>query len=415
MGQAIIEGLEARALLSGNVTAVVVGGDLVISGDGARNRIVVNGLGLAAGEVRVQTADESTTVNGGELEIFTGVTGDVRVTLGGAADTVTVQDLAVAGELRIDGGRSSDTVMVNRVEVDGAFAVRGRSGDEVVNVLDSTVGGAAEVRTDEGDDRVVLDSNTFEDKAVLLGGAGDDSFDVETSTFAKGRTVNGQVGRDAVLTAVEAEYAFTSRRLGWQDGFSDYPVGKEAEWELDSGLRTAPAELGWAGKGFLLSGKNHSDDLFMFLKRQLGPEQGLAANTEYQVRFAITYATNDGTGSFGIGGSAGDSVYLRAGATTAEPKRVQSEGDWRMDVDKGDQATGGRDISVVGTITHGEPAGEPTDAPRPFREVTRTHVHTATVKTDAQGRMWVIVGTDSGFEGVTTIYVKSVALRLLPV
>jgi hypothetical protein len=53
--------------------------------------------------------------------------------------------------------------------------------------------------------------------------------------------------------------------------------------------------------------------------------------------------------------------------------------------------------------------------PPKFREVRRTHVHPVAVKADAQGKLWVILGTDSGFEGVTTVYVKSVSVRVMAV
>jgi hypothetical protein len=45
----------------------------------------------------------------------------------------------------------------------------------------------------------------------------------------------------------------------------------------------------------------------------------------------------------------------------------------------------------------------------------KTHVHTARLKTDAQGNLWVIVGTDSGFEGTTAVYFQSINVRLVEV
>lgn len=415
MSGGMIERLEARRLLAGNVTVSVVDGDLIVSGDGLRNRIQIDAMGLEAGEVRVRPVDESTLVNGDTLAILTGVTGDLRISLGGAADTLSVRDLAVAGDLQIDGGRSSDSILLNRVTVSGALSVRGRFGDDAITVLDSRVGGRSTILGDDGNDRLILDQSTFLQNVTVHGGRGVDAISVDTAKLGKGSSVGAQPGDDEIVTGIDADYAFTSRRLGWQPGFSDYPQGREADWELASGLRTPPVELAWPGKGFLLSGNNHSDDLFMFLKRQLGPEQGLAPNTTYQVRFTITYATNAGTGGFGIGGSAGDSVYLKAGATTQEPTRqVDPDGNWRMTIDKPDQANSGRDVSLIGPITHGLPVDESENPPK-YHEATRSHVHTSTVRTDDQGRMWVILGTDSGFEGTTSIYVKSISLRLLPV
>ena len=35
-----------------------------------------------------------------------------------------------------------------------------------------------------------------------------------------------------------------------------------------------------------------------------------------------------------------------------------------------------------------------------------------TVETDGEGRLWLIVGTDSGFEGLTTLYYDRISYRL---
>lgn len=69
---------------------------------------------------------------------------------------------------------------------------------------------------------------------------------------------------------------------------------------------------------------------------------------------------------------------------------------------------------MIGPIAHGVPADQVEDPPK-FREVRRTHVHPVAVRADAQGKLWVILGTDSGFEGVTTVFVKSVSVRLMAV
>ena len=85
-----------------------------------------------------------------------------------------------------------------------------------------------------------------------------------------------------------------------------------------------------------------------------------------------------------------------------------------MAIDKGNQAMSGRDASNVGNVSNGqdcETAGPDPD----YQSVRKTHVHTTRVKTDAQGNLWVIVGTDSGFEGTTSIYFQSINIRLVPV
>src|SRR4051812_21096299 len=54
-------------------------------------------------------------------------------------------------------------------------------------------------------------------------------------------------------------FDFSSDYQGWIAGFTDYPVGKEAEWAIGSSLAALPAPLDGSRKGILLSGENHSD------------------------------------------------------------------------------------------------------------------------------------------------------------
>src|SRR6188474_943652 len=65
----------------------------------------------------------------------------------------------------------------------------------------------------------------------------------------------------------DIEFDFSSDYQGWVAGFADYPVGKEMEWAIGSSLAPLPAPLDASRKGILLSGVNHSDDLFMYMTR----------------------------------------------------------------------------------------------------------------------------------------------------
>jgi len=77
----------------------------------------------------------------------------------------------------------------------------------------------------------------------------------------------GSGGRAPDQTTFTFDFAHGAQ--GWTTGFSDYPVGQEQFFQLDSGLRALPPPLDQSGTGILLSGINHSDDLFMFLTGHL--------------------------------------------------------------------------------------------------------------------------------------------------
>ncbi len=198
--------------------------------------------------------------------------------------------------------------------------------------------------------------------------------------------------------AAESEFSFTfaSDAEGWTAGFADLPIDfDQSIYELDSGYRPLPDGL--EGNGVYIQGHNRSDDLFMFFKRQV---DGLRPNTAYSVSVSLDLVTNVPAGLFGIGGSPGESVFVKAGASTVEPTTVEDNiGYLRMNIDKGNQANGGESMVVLGNVAHAAVTGEE------YRTKTLDNTdRPVKVTTDSEGRVWLIVGTDSGFEGLSAFY-----------
>jgi len=202
-------------------------------------------------------------------------------------------------------------------------------------------------------------------------------------------------------------FDFSSDYQGWVAGFVDYPVGKEAEWGIGSSLAPLPAPLDPARKGILLTGANHSDDLFMYITRE-GPT--LAPNASYVVRYRVTVATNAPKNCAGIGGAPGESVVLKVGATPEEPARIVDAAQYyRANFDHGSQLAGGRDALPVGNI-----ANSNTDCAVPRYELKQFDSAPLTIATSASGRWWLVVGVDSGFEGTTAVYITAVRVAIGP-
>ena len=129
--------------------------------------------------------------------------------------------------------------------------------------------------------------------------------------------------------------------------------------------------------------------------------------------FTIVFASNAPSGAVGIGGSPGESVLLKAGASTVEPEVYfdSDAGYYLMNVDKGSGNSGnGTAASVVGDIANGLSAEE---NPR-YVSLKRQHEHKYTVNASQDGELWLLVGTDSGFEGLTGIYYQSIVVTLVP-
>ncbi len=210
------------------------------------------------------------------------------------------------------------------------------------------------------------------------------------------------------------EFNFSKDHQGWIADFSDYPVGAETFFELAWGwenlpnkipLSVSPGDPSKFTKGLYLSGNNHSDDLFMFIKHQI---KGLKPNTLYQVAFDAILASRVPMDAVGIGGSPGESVFVKIGASTEEPNKVAIEGHYFLNVDKGNQSTGGKNAVVIGDLAN--PLVDPENPqylPKPFIPGIPLEV-----QTDEKGQLWVFFGTDSGFEGTSKFYILSIVLQL---
>ncbi len=210
------------------------------------------------------------------------------------------------------------------------------------------------------------------------------------------------MGAFAKLSAQQFDFDFSVHHQEWQGDFTDYPVGQEIFFELAWGWRDLPTEL-WVNdqrftKGLFLSGNNHSDDLFMFIKRKVS---GLKPRTFYDLTFEVIIQSNIPSGTMGIGGSPGESVYFKVGASHKKPEKRNINGDYRLNVDKGEQSQGGRNALVVGNL-----ANPAVDQENPtYEPLSYTNVIPLRTQTDQQGGLWLFAGTDSGFEGTTSYYI----------
>ncbi|GGY01380.1 hypothetical protein GJV26_21090 [Massilia dura] len=161
-------------------------------------------------------------------------------------------------------------------------------------------------------------------------------------------------------------------------------------------------------KAYYISGTNRSNDLLLYVKKQYG---GLAANTEYTFTItSLNLLSNAPSGCAGTGGAPGESVYAIAAASAAEPKPVTTNGDVRLNIDHGNQGTAGAASLVLGNIANGLPCGTTTYASKLLRNSTGVKV-----KSDGEGKIWVLLGIDSGFGGTTGVYLQNVIFNFAPV
>ena len=206
------------------------------------------------------------------------------------------------------------------------------------------------------------------------------------------------------------DYTFEVDQEGWVTDFADLPADSDpAFYELDSGWSELPSGL--EGNAIYLSGHNHSDDLFMFLKVQV---DGLKPNTSYQVFFSIDLASNTPQGLMGIGGSPGESVYVKAGAVDYEPEVIEESDGWlRMNIDKGNQASEGEHMINLGTLANPNIDLDAFTGEEYALMTLDSQDRVFSVTADDDGVVWVIAGTDSGFEGPTKVYYDSINITFI--
>jgi hypothetical protein len=140
----------------------------------------------------------------------------------------------------------------------------------------------------------------------------------------------------------------------------------------------------------------------MYAYRQL---KGLQPQATYQIAVSPHITSNAPENSREIGRSPGSSAYIKAGAATESLSRSLDGQDYcRMDMDNGNRSSGRSDMLVLDHL--GTPPEDPvctnlTGSDTPFAG-----------RMNATGALWIVVGSDSGFEGTTTVDCDRITVEL---
>jgi hypothetical protein len=195
-------------------------------------------------------------------------------------------------------------------------------------------------------------------------------------------------------------FSFDSSNENWESFFSDYEVGEEEFYELEFVYAKLPIPLDTSESALKISGNNHSDDLLMCIYRKF---DGLIPNTVYAVTFNIDVASNAEKDGFGIGGS--PDLMLGAGGVNYLPKNsVDYLSHYRPNFPCSIQAELPNDIiDTLGKI------GVSGQIPIDFKIINRNNLtHSILLKTNSNGEIWLLILTDSSFEGITTLYYDNI-------
>lgn len=228
-----------------------------------------------------------------------------------------------------------------------------------------------------------------------------------TTWEAKTKKLTMKVNGEEAGVIAES-YTFNAGEEGWQGGFADLPVDYDPSiYELLYARELLPLKDNGSNYGLKLNGMNRSDDLFMFATKKI---TGLKPNATYDAALSFTLYTDQAGSMMGVGGAPGEAVSIKAGFVSQEPKvEEENEGGnvyYKLNVDKGNQSVEGADMKIVGNMSKED------DGAEGFQPKSMSHA--ATLKTNAAGELFVIIGSDSGYEGLTTLYLDNVSVTLTP-
>ncbi|MDQ3018123.1 MAG: hypothetical protein M3R25_15535, partial [Bacteroidota bacterium] len=145
-------------------------------------------------------------------------------------------------------------------------------------------------------------------------------------------------------------FDFSEDQQDFEGGVSDFAVAQSGQHEFTFENKYFQPPLDTLKLAQYISGINPSDDLFMYMKRQI---TGLQPNTTYRVTFVVEFASIYPTNGIGVGGAPGESVTMKAGLTLIEPDTmiINKGGPFvTMNIDKGNQTQPGADMDTIGHV-----------------------------------------------------------------
>lgn len=199
----------------------------------------------------------------------------------------------------------------------------------------------------------------------------------------------------------EWTFDFQQDNEGFEPIFADYSDDGNnlTTYEMAFGRALTPITADQT-QGLFIQAQNRSDDLFMGFSKLL---TGLKGNQTYTIKITFKLYTDAESGSIGVGGSPAESVYVKAGAVNEKPElELDDQDTYRLTIDKGNQSEGSLSIPVVSNMA--KPEGSPEGYAVKDLSVT------IDLKTAADGSVYLVIGTDSGFEGFTRYFLDDVVV-----
>jgi hypothetical protein len=227
------ERLETRRVMAGNLTATDVDHDLVIVGDSFDNNLHIRRPYASNSFFVFGSGPDSvsnTTVNGQDMSVngveFTGITGSIRITMGGGNDFVRIgephsigipgalvistddgNDLVILGhasplvagtEIILDLGEGHDVMHGERLVPGTSMIVDGRGGNDTISMERGLTNNDIVFRGGPGFDRLHVSDNIVNGYLLLDGGNEADALSLIGGRVEKDAAMLGGPGGDSI-------------------------------------------------------------------------------------------------------------------------------------------------------------------------------------------------------------------------
>jgi large repetitive protein len=196
--QSAVEFLEQRTLLTGNVLAAIVQGNLLVVGDSKANQIGIQST--SGGGLQISSLDGTTKINGSTNPFTTnGLKGNVYIFLGLGNDVLQIGGSGVAQtpspavvpitttipqNLLVVTGNGNDTVNIENTAIGGSAAIIGGIGTDVFTVgspptgVAVTVGGNLQIDGGYGNSTLAVFDANVTNNLTLIGNGNNDHIQV---------------------------------------------------------------------------------------------------------------------------------------------------------------------------------------------------------------------------------------------
>ena len=448
----MIEPLEPRRLLAGNVGVTLASGVLQLTGDDAANQVLVE---TSADGSRLTLTGEDGTAVAGRTRVAYDFAGAIVIRLAGGDDVLRVRGARFSNGVGIELGAGDDVLDVKQsrfaaVDVFGnagddtaAFSgvtatgrlrvfpglgadttglrdVRARVGLDVsdagtradigfIRVSASGLGGKSSyVGTSGSSDRLQILDSDFEAFSARLN-AGDDTAYVRGTTFKTASPIDGGSGTNDINREVILSWDFADGVQGWQPQVAGEGGGTESTPVTPENFAAA---TGGGTYGLVqspttaVSGTVYQldNDGTAYLFHELGPQMGLEASRRYTQKIESKVAVNGGP----------TTGFIRF-TTVAEFPRI-------LGILPGNGAAA---AVLIENTTYSFIGGGSTN---PYEDTIKLGIDESLVsrgtrpgplmrvKADLQGRLWLLYEhRNADMFGKNPVSIKTISIRLTPV